>query len=156
MKKISKKSRDTATLKERSLSISVLVIQKPHFLNSFICGGIQIQIQILRTETIRMTVCAWLYSTAGDVLVRKNVGMVSATVDFKPLCYISFANLNIRYITKIYSIVSKSPNIWLGLSRTHVKYFKNNALGQIILEEFNWWWFIIGIKPFDIITSSNS
>ena len=56
--KISKKYRDTATLKERSLSISVLVIQKPHFLNSFICGGIQIQIQILRTETIRMTVCA--------------------------------------------------------------------------------------------------
>ena len=86
----------------------------------------------------------------------ENVGMVSATVDFKPLCYISFANLIIRYITKIYSIVSKSPNIWLGLSRTHVKYFKNNALGQIILEEFNWWWFIIGIKPFDIITSSNS
>ena len=69
--KISKKYRDTATLKERSLSISVLVIQKPHFLNSFICGGIQIQIKILQRKTIGMTVCAWLYSTAGDVLVRK-------------------------------------------------------------------------------------
>ena len=138
MKKISKKSRDTATLKERSLSTSVLVIQKPHFLNSFICGGIQIQIKILRRKTIRMTVHDMIVQYSWRCPSTENVGMVSATVDFKPLCYISFANLIIRYITKIYSIVSKSPNIWLGLSRTHVKYFKNNALGQIILEEFNW------------------